>query len=114
MQEYKTLREVCELLNVSRRRVQGYEKAKLVKSSGKNKYGHLLYDDKSMERISEVKMLQQFGFRIKEIQDLLEAPKEVVLEKLQEKIVILETSRQELDVIIDDAKAFLKKMESGE
>lgn len=33
-----TLREVCESANVSRRAVQGYEKAGLVSASGKNTY----------------------------------------------------------------------------
>lgn len=34
-----TLREICESLGVSRRTLQGYEKAGLVASTGRNKYG---------------------------------------------------------------------------
>lgn len=40
-----TLREICEALEVSRRAIQGYEKAGLVVATGRNKYGHLLYDE---------------------------------------------------------------------
>lgn len=47
-----TLREICETLEVSRRAIQGYENAGLVKATGRNKYGHLLYDDKAKERIA--------------------------------------------------------------
>ena len=42
--EKKTLRKVCELVEITRRTVQGYEKAGLVAPIGKNKYGYLLYD----------------------------------------------------------------------
>ena len=38
MQEM-TLREICNIVGVSRRAVQGYEENGLVISSGKNKYG---------------------------------------------------------------------------
>ena len=38
MHELNTLREVCDLLGVSRRAVQGYEKVGLVEPSGRNKY----------------------------------------------------------------------------
>lgn len=53
-----TLREICETLGVSRRALQGYEKAGLVASTGRNKYGHLLYDEKARERIAEIKFYQ--------------------------------------------------------
>ncbi len=39
------LREICREFEISRRTVQGYEKAGLVSASGRNKYGHLQYDD---------------------------------------------------------------------
>lgn len=47
----KTLHEVCETFGVTRRAVQGYEKARLVAASGKNERGYLLYDKKCQERI---------------------------------------------------------------
>ena len=68
-----TLREICETLGVSRRALQGYEKAGLVASTGRNKYGHLLYDEKARERIAEIKFYQQLGFSIKEISDIIDA-----------------------------------------
>ena len=51
MKETKTLSEVCSVLEVSRRAVQGYESAGLVKAAGKNKYGYLLYDEEAQQRI---------------------------------------------------------------
>ena len=34
------LREIFETLEISRRALQGYEKAGLVSATGRNKYGH--------------------------------------------------------------------------
>lgn len=51
MSNRKTLREVCEMYRVTRRAIQGYEKAGLVLPSGKNKYGYLLYDEEAQRRI---------------------------------------------------------------
>lgn len=39
-----TLRQVCSVVNVSRRAVQGYEKMGLVSATNKNERGYLLYD----------------------------------------------------------------------
>ena len=54
--EVMTLREICEALEVSRRAVQGYEKAGLVSATDQNKYGHLLYDEAAMLRIEQIKL----------------------------------------------------------
>ena len=93
MHELKTLREVCDLLGVSRRAVQGYEKVGLVEPSGRNKYGYLLYDCRAVDTIRRIKQFQSFGFQIKEIRELKNLPKGIVREELQKKIVILETRR---------------------
>lgn len=77
-----TLREVCAAVRVSRRAVQGYEKAGLVSATGRNNRGYLLYDEAAQERIVKVKMYQEFGFSIKEIVELIDAPQEVLKEAL--------------------------------
>ena len=68
-----TLREICETLGVSRRALQGYEKAGLVAATGRNKYGHLLYDDSAKLRIARIKFYQQLGFTIKEITAIIDS-----------------------------------------
>ena len=113
MHELKTLREVCDLLGVSRRAVQGYEKVGLVEPSGRNKYGYLLYDCRAVDTIRRIKQFQSFGFQIKEIRELKNLPKGIVREELQKKIVILETRRKVLDETIIDAKALLEKIDSS-
>ncbi len=68
-----TLREVCALVGVSRRAIQGYEKIGMVASTGKNKYGHLLYDEEAVETIRTIKMYRDFGFSVKDTAYLMKA-----------------------------------------
>ena len=74
----KTLREVCDELGVSRRAVQGYEKAGLVSATDKTNRGYLLYDEEAQEKIRRIKMYQDVEFSLKEIAQLLDASAEVV------------------------------------
>ena len=45
-----TLKQTCEMTGASRRAVQGYEKLGIVSASGRNKYGHLIYDEMALDR----------------------------------------------------------------
>ena len=50
-----TIREISDTFGVSRRAIQGYEKAGLLSSvSGKNNHGHLLYDEAVQEQIKRI------------------------------------------------------------
>ena len=72
------LRDVCVAIGVTRRAVQGYERAGLVAATGKNSRGYLLYDEMAQERIRKIKLFQDLGFSIKEIGELLDAPNHVL------------------------------------
>lgn len=88
MQEI-TLREVCNMVGVSRRAVQGYEAAGLVVSSGKNKYGYLIYNAEAVEEIRCIKQYQDFGFSIKEIKKLLTSKDDVYVEMMSNRVEIM-------------------------
>ena len=107
MKMEKTLRQVCTELKVSRRAVQGYEKAGLVAASGKNKYGHLLYGEPERERIRLVRFYQQLGFQLKEIKELLEADGPVRKATLQAKVAELEKEDIHLRELIRQAKEYI-------
>ena len=79
----KTLSEVCNMLNITRRTIQGYEEYELLKPAGKNERGWLLYDDECIERIQLIKFYQKIGLERSEIADLLEAPQQVQIEILR-------------------------------
>ena len=81
-----TLREMCDVVGVSRRAVQGYEKAGLVSASGRSERGYLLYDVDSQERIKKIKFFQQLGFTLKEIKDTIDAPNDVIKDALENRL----------------------------
>lgn len=53
----ETLRELCEHTGVSRRAIQGYEKAGLMTAAIKNERGYLLYDSNAQDRVRMIRLL---------------------------------------------------------
>jgi len=102
-----SLRTMYETLGLSRRVIQGYEQAGLLKPTGKNKYGHLLYDDEAFGRAKEIRFLQQLGFQLKEIKELIDAPKEVMKEALKRRLEELESEKERLGQLIQEAHAYM-------
>lgn len=102
-----TLREVCNRVGVSRRAVQGYEEAGLVVSSGKNKYGYLLYDEAEVEKIRCIKQYQDFGFKVKEIVVLMDAPDDVYVEMLSRKMEMMKKQLKKLIANIEATEKLL-------
>jgi len=111
MEKCKTLQELHMEYGVTRRAVQGYEKAGLVTASGKNKYGHLLYDESAQKRIVRIKLYQQMGFTIKEIQLLIDAPAAQVKAALELQIARLKEERTNMDLLIEKAYELLQALE---
>lgn len=104
MDETKSLSEVCSVLEVSRRAVQGYENVGLVSATGKNKYGHLLYDEEAQRRIKQIRLLQQLGFKVKEIKEIIDAPDEVLRKAVERQIESLKAEIEYKEEIIRQAK----------
>ena len=91
-----TLHELCDAFGVSRRTVQGYEKHGLVRSTGRNMRGYLLYDPQMQAEIRRVRQLQNFGFRVKEIKALMLLPKAELRDRLTAQKSVLEQRGAEL------------------
>ena len=70
MNQTKTLSEIRKELGISRKAIQGYEKHGLISPCGKDKYGHLIYDEKTVDRIIRIRFYQKLGFTVQEIEDL--------------------------------------------
>lgn len=96
-----TLRNIYDSFGVSRRAIQGYEKAGLVSMSRKNERGHLLYDEHSQERIQKIKLFQQMGFSIKEIKILIDAPHDVLKPALEKQLERLKEEKSNIEALID-------------
>lgn len=106
----KTLKEVCTVINVSRRAVQGYEKAGLVSASGHNNRGYLLYDEDAQKRIENVKLYQEFGFSIKEIVEIIDAPDNILKEALTERLKKLKEKQKGMETVIEKMDALIKSL----
>lgn len=98
--EYKTLHEVCLLTGATRRAIQGYELQGLVKSTCRNKYGHLLYDEEAIERIKLIKLYQSAGCSLKEITKIMNSTDEVKNEIVKNKIETLKQKQETIQELI--------------
>ena len=112
MEDSRTLRELCDFLGVSRRAVQGYEKAGLVSPTGRNKYGYLLYDERATNRIARIRFYQKLGLTVREIRDVVDAPDGIVKEVLERQIILLRESRSQTDVLIAEASRMIREIEN--
>ncbi len=108
MQEM-TLREVCVKYEVSRRAVQGYEKAGLVRATGKNKMGHLLYDAATQERIGTISMYRKMGFSIKEIKVIIDEPPISVIPILKKQMKKLREEKRRIEEQMEILCALIQK-----
>lgn len=104
-----TLREVCDSLGVSRRTVQGYEKAGLVKPTGKTERGYLIYDEKTRERIREIRLFQEIGFSRKEIAQIIDASGNIRKEALERQLVRLKEKKEDVEVLIQEVYRLIEK-----
>ena len=102
-----TLREVCDMVGVSRRTVQCYEQAGLVASTGRNKYGYLLYDEVAVSRIHDIKMYQHFGFSLKDIKVLFSTSEEEYVELMSKKLTDMKEQLIELEANITKMKGII-------
>ena len=104
------LREICREFEISRRTVQGYEKAGLVSASGRNKYGHLQYDDNAIQRIAKIKFYQQLGFSLKEITEIIDAPDAVLKARLEKQVETLNKEKEEMQELIEKAEHMIETL----
>lgn len=112
MDTMKTLRQLHDSIGVTRRAMQGYEQEGLVAPTGRNKYGHLLYDEKAQKRIERILLYQQLGFRRKEIAELLDAPGQIVKAALEACILRMEQKQKKQEDLMRQAKALVKKIDA--
>ena len=106
----RTLKEVCNAYGISRRAIQGYEKAGLVSATGKTKHGYLLYDNLSQERIKKIKLFQDMGFSIKEICEIIDSPPSVIRSSLEEQLIKLKEECKQKREIIRITKEYIAKL----
>ncbi|MBQ1482793.1 MAG: MerR family transcriptional regulator [Erysipelotrichaceae bacterium] len=119
MNEKVSLRQIREKTGISRKAIQGYEKHGLIKASGKDRYGHLLYEEAALKKIIRIRFFQKLGFTVSEIGDFIGFPDEALMkilnkrkDELKKKIVKLKKLSEEIDGLLEtktlDQEAILK------
>lgn len=108
--ELLTLKELCESVGVSRRSIQCYENAGLMMPTDKNKYGHLLYDINTMHRAEKIRFMQELGFKLKDIKEIIDAPKDVMKEALKRRLKELKEETARLVQIIKEATEYMETL----
>lgn len=76
----------------------------------KNKYGHLLYDESAFHRAEMIHFLQQLGFKLREIKEIIDAPDYVIKEALEKRVSELEIEEAELNRIIQEARDYIDNL----
>ena len=106
----KTLRETCIETGVSRRGLQWYEHAGLIHPSGHNERGHLLYDADTIRRIRYIRLLQDFGFSIKMITTIIDAPVPELKKVLEEQLPKLEEKNSQMQEVIQKLRELIESL----
>ena len=106
----ETLRELCEHTGVSRRAIQGYEKAGLMTAAAKNERGYLLYDSNAQDRVRMIRLLQNLEFSINEITELENMSKDEVRRAVDIHITKLRQRKVEIDEYIEQAYEMIEKL----
>lgn len=70
----------------------------------------MLYDDKSQERIRQIKLFQELGFSVREIKEIIDAPKEVLRAQLEMKIGVLKEKGEHIEVLIGKANELIASL----
>ena len=109
--ELMNLKALCESVGVSRRSIQCYEKAGLMGPTDKNKYGHLLYDESELHKAKIIRFMQELGFKLKEIKEIIDAPNQVTKEAIRRRIEELKDERVKLEHIIEEAIEYMNNLE---
>ena len=114
MNKLKTLKDVCEELDVTRRIIQGYESQGLIKCDGKNKYGHLLYGQETIKRIAYIRFLQQIGFSINEIRNIIDLPYIDLKDILSKQMIILKQEINNLEYLLKQISLIIKTIDKDD
>lgn len=85
---------------VTRRGLQWYEAIGLIKPSGHNIRGYLLYDEETINRIKKIRLFQEFGFPVKEIAHIIDAPDEMVKKELQKRLPLMREKHRYMEETI--------------
>ena len=101
----KRLSEVCNIVGVTRRTLQEYDKINLLNPTEKNKEsGYWYYDEETIEKLLLIKMFVEVGYKRETIKSILASNTVDLLEEFDQLIDMLEEKRKKIDGMINTIK----------
>lgn len=100
----KRLSEVCKIVGVTRRTLQGYDKIGLLHPSDKTEAGYWLYDENAIQQLIAIQIFIECGYERKKIKSILEMPSLNLLGEFDKLIAALEEKRKRIDGMINTIK----------
>ena len=92
----KTVKQISKLTGISVRTLHHYDSIGLLKPTAVTEAGYRLYDDDALHRLQQILLLRELSFPLKDIQAILDAPKEVRQRALDDHIRQLDAKRRHL------------------
>lgn len=103
----KTLKQVADLVGMTRRVIQEYEKAGLTKTpTTTDKYGHLLYDEATIERLWQIRFYRELEYDKEQIRKAFTDPSYNKHDAIADQIVKLEEKKRRLESMIEVARTY--------
>lgn len=111
-QPMKTVKEVCELLKITRKTLFYYDKISLVKPTIRvGSQNHKMYGDKALKQLAIICLYRKAGFRIEEIKKInQEDSYRKVQKRLEEEKEILKSREMYLAYLKDRTKEQLEDL----
>jgi DNA-binding transcriptional MerR regulator len=96
----KSVNEVCKLSGVSRRTLQYYDEIGLLPPSAVKESGYRQYDDESLRRLWSILFYKELGIPLDDIRLMLDSPKEIEKQLIQQHKQILLEQQSRLQKMI--------------
>lgn len=97
----KRLSEVCEIVGITRRTLQGYEEIELQKPTETTEGGYWLYDEAAIERLIFIQIFVEAGYERKKIKQMLDSDEINLYEELNNAIVVLKEKQKRISGMIN-------------
>lgn len=105
-----TISQVAALTGISIRTLQYYDEIGLLKPSELTPSGYRLYNDKTLQRLQQILFFKELGFKLKDINEILQKPDFDRIETFKKQKELLLLKRNRTDRLIQ----LLSRLEKGE
>ena len=97
----RTITDAAKIVGLSRRVIQEYEKDGVaIKPSQKNKYGYLIYDDTTIDRLWQIRFYRELGYDKRAIKAVFDDPDYDYTAALEAQVKLLEKKKLEIENLI--------------